>query len=199
MPAPAKKFSDDQLLELYNEGMTDREISIELGVSQSAVNYRREKLGLPSNYNKEAIPDALIREYNEKGFTDREIADELGVSQASVNYRRQRLGLSSNFKKEKLPEDRLLELYERGYTDREMAEELGFTPAAINYRREKLGLASNSRPVDMEQFSSLFYAGFPLENIAHTMGISLSKADAAREELLWKRRPSHVYSKEEGI
>jgi Zn-dependent peptidase ImmA (M78 family) len=109
------------------------------------------------------------------------------------------LGLSSNFNNSKLSDDLIIALYDEGRNDREIAEELGVTAAAINYRREKLGLLSNSKQVDMEQFSSLFYAGFPIENIAHTMRISMSKALDSREELLWKRRPSHVYSKEEGM
>jgi len=199
MPASANKFSDDNLLQLYEKGMTDRQIADELGVSQSAVNYRRGKLGLPSNFERKEPSNDLIKDLNQRGYTDRQIAERLGISQASVNYRRQRLGLPSNFKAEKLSDDNLLLLYDEGLSDREIAEELGVTPAAINYRREKLGLASNSRPVDMDQFSNLFYAGFPLRNIAHTMGISVSKAHDAREELIWKRRPSHVYSKEEGM
>ncbi|HOP08741.1 MAG TPA: hypothetical protein PK718_01830 [Candidatus Methanofastidiosa archaeon] len=199
MPAMARKFTDESLLELYKNGMTDKEIADELGVSQSAVNYRREKLGLPSNYKKDMIPNDLVKDLNERGYTDKEIAERLGVSQSSVNYKRQRLGLTSNFKTGKLSDDLILTLYDEGHTDREIADELSVTAAAINYRREKLGLLSNSRQIDMEQFSNLFYADFPLEYIAHTMHISMSKALDAREELIWKRRPSHVYSKEEGI
>jgi len=199
MPKHANKFSDTALLDLYKKGLTDRDIGLELGVSQSAVNYRREKLGLPSNYINEKISNEDITSLNEKGYTDKEISKMLGVSQSSINYRRQKLGLASNYKKDKFSQERLMALYNDGQTDRDIAQSLGVTPAAVNYRRERLGYKSNSKPIDLELFSSLFLSGYPIENIAFTMRISLSKAYNAREELLWKRRSSHVYSDQEGM
>ena len=39
------KFSDGELLELYRQGLTNKEIAVRLGVTQAAVDYRLEKLG----------------------------------------------------------------------------------------------------------------------------------------------------------
>ena len=43
------KTSEQQFLELYNQGMKDSEISRTLGVSESSINSIRRKLNLPPN------------------------------------------------------------------------------------------------------------------------------------------------------
>lgn len=47
------KFTDEELIELYNEGLNDREIAEKLGVGRSTVNTRRRRLGLEPNYHRE--------------------------------------------------------------------------------------------------------------------------------------------------
>jgi len=42
-----KKFTDQQLLDLYEQRLNDREIAEKFGVSTASVNYRRNKLRLP--------------------------------------------------------------------------------------------------------------------------------------------------------
>jgi len=56
-----KKFSDEEFLELYEEGLNDREIADELNVQRTTVRARRYKLGLPSNcrrgsYARKKVP-----------------------------------------------------------------------------------------------------------------------------------------------
>jgi len=51
------KFSDEELLELYGQGLTNREIAHELNVSQAAVHYRLEKLGLANNCRSDQDAD----------------------------------------------------------------------------------------------------------------------------------------------
>ena len=43
-------FTDQQLIDLHEKGLNDREIGDRFGVTRSAVNYRRSRLGLESNY-----------------------------------------------------------------------------------------------------------------------------------------------------
>lgn len=51
------KFSDEELLELYHQGLTNKEIAEELGVSQTAVHYRVGRLGLTNNCHNEQCVD----------------------------------------------------------------------------------------------------------------------------------------------
>jgi hypothetical protein len=44
-----KKFSDEEFLELYEQGLNDREIADELNVERTTARARRNKLGLPPN------------------------------------------------------------------------------------------------------------------------------------------------------
>jgi len=46
-----RKFTDQQFMELYRQGLSDYEIAEKLGVHRETVQRRRQrKLGLPSNY-----------------------------------------------------------------------------------------------------------------------------------------------------
>ena len=79
------KFSDEELLELHQQGLTDREIAQNLGVTQAAVNYRREKLCLKNNYEPETFSNDELIKLHRQGYTDREISEDLHVTQAEVN------------------------------------------------------------------------------------------------------------------
>ncbi len=198
MPKRIVKIREEDLVTLYSKGLTDREIAEELHVSQSAVNYRREKLGLPSNVPATTAVDDTILTMNARGLTDKEIADKLGLTQSTVNYRRIRLGLASNYKRKHFSDESFLDFYHQGLTDREIAAHIGVTPAAINYRRDRLGLRSNSKPIDIEACAPLYMAGHLPGTIAEALGISRAAALAACEELELTMTPALDMSRAQG-
>ena len=132
------KFSDEELLELHQKGLTDRRIAERLRVTQAAVNYRREKLGLKNNYKRDTFSnDELLRLYTE-GLNDQEISKALGVTQAAINYRRGKLGLKSNYIREKA----FLGLYHQGFSAEEMAQRLDVQLPAVLHMIEKYEIVS---------------------------------------------------------
>lgn len=183
MPKRRVKICDDDLVRMHKTGMTDREIADELNVSPSAVNYRRGKLGLPSNAPKGKDVDSRIMAMNAQGLTDKQIAESMGLTQSTVNYRRIRMGLASNYKRKHFSDESFLDLYHLGHTDKEIAAHIGVTPAAVNYRRDRLGLRSNSRPVDLEECIPLYMAGYLPWMIAEELSISRAAALAACDEI----------------
>jgi len=69
------KFSDKKLLELYSQGLTNREIALQLQVSQAAIHYRLQKLGLVNNCHEEqVINPEQVAQLHEKGLTNVGIA-----------------------------------------------------------------------------------------------------------------------------
>ena len=128
-----RKFSDEELLELYREGLTDRQISERLRVTQAAVNYRRQKLGLENNYEPSTFADDELVKLHSQGLNDREISEALSVTQAAINYRRGRLELKSNYIREKA----FLDLYKRGLSAEEMARKLDAPLPAVLHMMEK--------------------------------------------------------------
>ncbi|MBU7032375.1 MAG: hypothetical protein HXS53_07570 [Theionarchaea archaeon] len=124
-----RKFSDEELLELHQKGLTDKQISRVLDVTQAAVNYRREKLGLINNYKPNSFSDDELCELYNQGLTDREISEALGVTQAAINYRRGRLGLRSNY----IHEKSFLTYYKKGLSAEEITQKLNVPlPAVIH-------------------------------------------------------------------
>ena len=140
------KFSDEELLELHQQGLTDREIAQNLGVTQAAVNYRREKLGLENNYEPETFSNDELIKLHSQGYTDREISEALHVTQAAVNYRRGRLGLKSNYIREKA----FLNLYKKGLIAEEMAEKLDVSLPAVLHMIEKYEIILEEAAIEAE-------------------------------------------------
>jgi len=100
-----RKFDDEILLDLHRQGLTDAQIAEELGVTQSAVNYRREKLGLKNNYRKHPtkIDPETILDLHSQGLTNSEIARKLHVSLPAIIHHTQRLGIQDNYWKQQNP------------------------------------------------------------------------------------------------
>ncbi|MBU7016488.1 MAG: hypothetical protein HXS44_03190 [Theionarchaea archaeon] len=141
-----RKFSDEALLELYRKGLTDKQISEVLDVTQAAVNYRREKLGLTNNYERKTFTDDELVALYSQGFTDREISEELGVTQAAINYRRGRLALKSNYIHEKA----FLNLYKKGLSAEEIAQELDVLLPAVLRMMETYEIVSGKAVAEVE-------------------------------------------------
>ena len=141
-----QKISDEELLELHQKGLTDKQISKELGVTQAAVNYRREKLGLRNNYERSTFSDdELLTLYNQ-GLNDREISKALYVTQAAINYRRGRLGLESNYIREKA----FLNLYKTGLPAEEIAQKLDAPLPAVLHMMGKYEIVSEKAVAEAE-------------------------------------------------
>lgn len=141
-----QKFSDEELLELHQKKLTDRQIGEMLDVTQAAVNYRREKLGLKNNYERDTFTDDQLLELYDQGLNDREVSKALGVTQAAVNYRRKRLELPSNYIREKA----FLTLYHKGLSAEEIASELKAPLPAAIHMIEKHELVSEKPTAEAE-------------------------------------------------
>ncbi len=140
------KFSNEQLLELHQEGLTDRQIADTLGVTQAAVNYRRQKMGLKNNYMKKSFSDDELRNLYNQGSVDREIGEALGATQAAVNYRRQRLALKTNYIREKA----FLDLFKKGLSAEEIAQKLDAPLPAVQRMMEKYELVLEKAVAEAE-------------------------------------------------
>ena len=64
-----RRFSDGELLELYREGLTNREIADRLQVRQPSVQYRLGKLGLVNNSCKESVDVQQVEILHGLGLT----------------------------------------------------------------------------------------------------------------------------------
>lgn len=92
-----KKFTDEQFMKLYKEGLNDAEIARRLGVSATSVRDRRKQLGLPPIRRKKKSPRVnpdIILKLSKQGLTVKEIARRLGVSKTTVSKWRKRFGVA---------------------------------------------------------------------------------------------------------
>ncbi|MHC1604701.1 MAG: helix-turn-helix domain-containing protein [Candidatus Methanofastidiosia archaeon] len=137
MPKHRTKFDDKLFLKFYKKGLTDREIAEVLGVSQSTVNYRRERLGLKSNYRRKTFSDKRFLELYNDGLIDKEIASILNVTSAAINYRRERLELVSNSKP--IDMKQFVKLYYDGYPIETIAKKMKISIAKAYKTKDELG------------------------------------------------------------
>jgi len=82
--------------ELHADGLTDREIAVELGVSRQGVWVARTALRLKAHRRWRRFADAQLRVLHARGLTDGQIGRRLGVTKQTVGKRRQKLGLPPN-------------------------------------------------------------------------------------------------------
>ena len=146
-----RKFTDEQFLELYRQGLGDREIARRLGVNVGTVWIRRKKLGLPPNRPRggpRKFTDEQLLSLYRMGLTDREIAERLGVDRSGVCVRRRMLGLPPNVKP-RIDVERLKRLLSSGKTASQVAEELGVHPTTVYKWVKRLKMAEREvRVVD---------------------------------------------------
>jgi orotate phosphoribosyltransferase-like protein len=92
------KFSDEKLLELYRQGLTDKEIADELGVKPPAVRYRLQKLGLKNNCHEEKpTTPQQVKILHSLGVTSVGIALILQTNVQIVSEVLKQLGLKDNY------------------------------------------------------------------------------------------------------
>jgi DNA-binding NarL/FixJ family response regulator len=102
------KFSDRKLLELYRQGLTNKEIADRLGVTQASVHYRLQRLGFLNNYRTEdpVVPEE-VKSLHNMGLTNVGIALLLQTNVQTISQHLKELGLQDNYY-------RLTEMVKRG-------------------------------------------------------------------------------------
>lgn len=98
------RLDDPNVVELYESGMTDREISMETGVTVDVVKaWRKRNGGLPPN--KKVVGTTQQTKDMERyilymdGLSDSQIADQVGVQTGTITKWRKKCGLTSNWGK----------------------------------------------------------------------------------------------------
>ena len=97
----ATKEEIQRRLELYNQGMTDKEISGITGTKIDTIRYWRSKNNLPCNVKMSEKLNLYLQNFNV-----REIAERLSMDSGSILYWRKSLGLSKVKKIKKLIDKR---------------------------------------------------------------------------------------------
>lgn len=98
-PAVDLTVSEERIVALCREGLSDAAVAAQLGLSPGAVRWARRKAGL----RRPQIPEPRrsgwedrVQELHARGMTDDEIAAETGFTRRTVQEYRSRLGLRVN-------------------------------------------------------------------------------------------------------
>lgn len=142
----SKKASDEEIIQLHEEGLNDAEIAIRLGYkSSSPIRRRRNRLNLKPNWypkGKKDIPYEKIRELHSKGFNDRQIAEKLECSENTIYRKRHELNLKPVSNK-RVPDEIIISLHSQGLNDKEIGDKVGYHKTSVQDRRHKIGLEAN--------------------------------------------------------
>lgn len=138
-----KLIASSNIMELFNKGLSDIELSDAIGVSTGKVKQWRESENLESNMVRISREKrVIISELNKLGLTDTQITNLTGVPLMTVNSKRRDAGLALN-RGSRI--ERFKELYREGLTDMEIANETGYDYASVASWRTKDGLPNNSK------------------------------------------------------
>jgi IS30 family transposase len=95
---PVLKISDGEILELYCENLTNRQIAARLNVTRAAVDYRLQRLGLKNNCHTDDVVDPeRVRALHEKGLTNVGIAFVLNTNVLTISRCMKELELPDNY------------------------------------------------------------------------------------------------------
>lgn len=146
-PKKAKEYTapadEDRLMELYKEGLSDRNVAETLGLKEFQVLRWRQERDLPSNYSLHRLDRNRARELYEEGKSDREIAGILGVAPNTICHWRKTEKLKAKRQYAKVNYDRLRELYDQGLNDTQIYRITGTSKDTILKWRKQNGLKSN--------------------------------------------------------
>ena len=188
----------EQIIQWYNEGLSQREMAQRLGITKSVVARYIDilaKEGIVKEWSEteseklEQQLEKTIWLYN-RGTSNDEIAKILGVSNSTVGNYISKLKAEGRIPQKK-PEsiqrremyDKIVELYYKGFTQEEMAKELGKSKEYINsciVKLRKKGLLKESRPVSIKEkrllteIVILYEEGKTTEEISERLKISTS-------------------------
>jgi DNA-binding CsgD family transcriptional regulator len=148
------RLTDEELIRLYSEGLSDGEIAKALNVSRSSVRRRRVKLGLQPLIVKRKVTDEKLKLLRElwNSHTEAELAKMLGVHQSTVAVWAKKLGLKKHLKAD--PE-LIRRLLLEGLTYRQIASRLNVSLNTVKYHCLKAGLkASKPSRVNVKNSNS---------------------------------------------
>ena len=87
---------EELFLTLYNKGLSDTKIALELNVNRKKISDLRKSLNLPRTCRTLSHKNFIIECVN-NGWSDSMIAEKLQISNSIVQYTRKRLNLKTNF------------------------------------------------------------------------------------------------------
>ncbi len=139
---------DKEFKTMFDYGLTYKQISEVLEVSESVVKSKALRLGL-KRYNTDYEPkskDELIDMFN-SGMTYVEMAKVLGVSKTSIYHMKLRFGLVGNTKPINNQEitNKIKSMYLSGCTYKEIGESIGFKERRVMAYVKRLGIKSEKK------------------------------------------------------
>ena len=144
-------ISHEQLMALWQKGMTDGEIASEVGSVKSTIYKWRQRNHLAPNglnTNGKIYDYAKFRELWEQGLSDTKIGKECGCAGSTVGRWRQQHGLESKGISGHLPildREKMRELYDAGMSDERIAREMGCNSSTVGKWRARNDLPANGR------------------------------------------------------
>ena len=142
-----RSFSHEELLALYNRGLTDGEIAREIGSVKSTIYSWRHRNKLPAHGKVQGggtkFDYSVFRQLWDQDLSDAKIAKAVGCAASTVSRWRVLYGLPSKGKSGQDPvldRAKMRELYDTGLSDAQIAREVGCNPSTIGKWRQRENL-----------------------------------------------------------
>ena len=175
-------MKDRQRLELYQQGLNDREIAERLGTHPNTILRWRQRRK-PSAHDAKVDPGE-VRRLHTQGLNDTQIAHIFKVDPSSISYHRRKMELPSN---RKLDPETIRHSWKKGLSNKQIANKLGVDRSTIYYHLRKMGLPANRqrRPskVNPEDVRRLHMQGIGDTQIASVLGVTRSVIRYCRQQM----------------
>ena len=155
-PMYKDKYLKDQMRNLYDQGLNDRQIAVEMGCNEKTVASWRRKEGLPAvgaKKKEQWYDPELLQKMYDMGYSDSRMSRQTGIHPSVIaNWRREHNLpiLSKGGKEPVFDRDRMRELYDQGLFDSQIAALVGCTQSAVRHWRQREGLKAQTKREDLE-------------------------------------------------
>ena len=208
------KLPVEEIVEKWEQGTTQKELSKEYGVSDDTVKkriseyYEKEGKEKPKRKTKRRINlpvDEIVKKWG-RGVTQKDLSKEYGVSEALINKRifeyYEKEGKEKPKQKPKqrinLPVEEIVEKWEQGTTQKELSKEYGVSDNTIEKRiseyYEKEGKEKPKRKTKRR-------INLPVDEIVKKWGQGITQKELSKEygvsDVTIKKRISEYYRKKE--
>jgi transcriptional regulator with XRE-family HTH domain len=145
-------ISDEEFIQLFNDGLSQAEICRRTGISASQASRRCKKLNLNPKQNTKANYEKIDKNkflelYNSRN-SDAEIARQFNCSESKIKTFRESLKLTV-VDRRYFTDEEFLEVYNQNLSDKQISEILNVSEGYVTQRRNKLSLPYNKEKKDI--------------------------------------------------
>jgi DNA-binding NarL/FixJ family response regulator len=208
------KLDVDKIRDMYQRGLTTREIGKQLGVTNGTIVNRLKAMGIERRPQGpirgvvyKQLDDEKIKQMYQDGFSTYDIGKQLGVSHSTILSRLKSMGIerrSDGGPRAMLDNEKIKQMYQDGFSTYDIGKQLGVDKGTIINRLKAIGVRIRStgeyayKQLDNEKIKQMYQDGYTAVDIGKQLGVSYKTIYSRLKSMGIERRTRGDYTFKRG-